>query len=144
MRMDTAIFIDTWGWLALGHRADDAHQTVKGIYQQLRQTRTPIYTSDYVLDELISLLFRREHFQEATRFVEGIFAASAQGQIQIQRVTSQQFAQAWRLRTRLQDKPLISFTDLTSVVIMQEQGIVSVLTQDDHFLQVGLGFVKVP
>ncbi len=35
-----------------------------------------IYTSDYVLDELITLLFRREVFEEATRFVQGILAAA--------------------------------------------------------------------
>jgi predicted nucleic acid-binding protein len=30
------IFIDTWGWLALGHRRDQAHQTVKQLFQELR------------------------------------------------------------------------------------------------------------
>ncbi|PSB26038.1 type II toxin-antitoxin system VapC family toxin [Stenomitos frigidus] len=144
MQTDSSIFIDTWGWLALGHRADNYHQTVKEIYQHLRQTQAQMHTSDYVLDELISLLFGRELFQEATGFVEGIFAATELGQLQIHRVTSQHFAQAWGLRKRFQDKPLISFTDLTSMVMMQEQGILSVLTQDDHFLQIGMGFVKVP
>ena len=111
MQTDSSIFIDTWGWLALGHRADNYHQAVKEVYQHLRQTQAQIHTSDYVLDELISLLFRRELFQEATGFTEGIFAATEQGQLQIHRVTSQHFALAWGLRKRFQDKPLISFTD---------------------------------
>lgn len=144
MQNTPEIFVDTWGWLALGHRADDHHQAVRSLYQQLRQNQTPIHTSDYVLDELISLLFRRERFSAATQFVEGIFASAAQGHLQIHPVTSQHFVQAWQLRQRFQDKTPISFTDLTSMVIMQEQGLLSVLTQDDHFLQVGMGFIQVP
>jgi predicted nucleic acid-binding protein len=42
------------------------------------------------------------------------------------------------------DKPLISFTDLSSMVVMKELGISLVLTRDDHFNQVGMGFIKVP
>ncbi|MBW4690269.1 MAG: hypothetical protein KME27_00720 [Lyngbya sp. HA4199-MV5] len=45
--------------------------------------------------------------QEATGFVEGIFAAKEYGQLQIHPVTSQHFALAWGLRKRFQDKPLI-------------------------------------
>jgi predicted nucleic acid-binding protein len=143
MQSNPPIFIDTWAWLALGHRRDNYHSAVQAVYQQLRQNRTAIHTSDYVLDELISLLFRREFFQEAVAFTEGILAAAEQNQLQIHPVTSQQFMKAWQLREQFQDKPLISFTDLTSMVIMQEQRIQYVFTQDDHFTQVGMGFLKV-
>jgi hypothetical protein len=47
-------------------------------------------------------------------------------------------------RKRFQDKPLISFTDLTSMATMPERGITRVLTENDHCLQVGMGFQKVP
>lgn len=48
------------------------------------------------------------------------------------------------LRGKFQDKPWISFTDLTSMVVMAECRIAGILTEDDHFLQVGMGFQKVP
>jgi predicted nucleic acid-binding protein len=51
---------------------------------------------------------------------------------------------AWALRKQLDDKPNVSFTDLTSMVIMQERHIVQVFTADAHFTQVGLGFSLVP
>ena len=41
---------------------------------------------------------------------------------------------------RFKDKPFISFTDLTTVVIMQESGIKQILTQDEHFVHVGMDF----
>src|SRR5574341_854651 len=114
------VFVDTWGWVALGHRQDRHHLEVKDIYQQVRQTGGRIYTSDYVFDEVITLLFRREVPAEATRFLEAIFAAAQIGQIVIERITSSRFASAWGLRQRLLDKPRISFTDLTTFILMQE------------------------
>jgi len=142
--MADAVLIDTWGWLALGHRRDARHQEVKAFYQALRKQGVRLYTTDYVLDELISLLFRREAFEESIRFTEGIFQASHKAQLTIERVTSERFTSAWALRKRFQDKPKISFTDLTSMVIMQERSITKILTDDDHFTHVGMGFQKVP
>jgi len=142
--MPKAVFIDTWGWLALGHRRDARHQEVKAFYQALQKEGSLCYTTDYVLDETITLLFRREVFEEAIRFMEGIFQSVEERRLIIERVTSERFSSAWRLRKKFQDKPKISFTDLTSMVIMEEQGIKSVLTEDEHFLQVGMGFQKAP
>jgi predicted nucleic acid-binding protein len=142
--MPKAVFIDTWGWLALGHRRDARHQEVKALYQALQKEGSLCYTTDYVLDETITLLFRREVFEEAIRFMEGIFQSVEERRLIIERVTSERFSSAWRLRKKFQDKPKISFTDLTSMVIMEEQGIKSVLTEDEHFLQVGMGFQKAP
>lgn len=83
---------------------------------------------------MITLLFRREAFEEAVRFMEGIFQASEGGQLTVERITSDRFASAWRLRKRFQDKPRISFTDLTSMAIMKEREITKVLTEDEHFI----------
>lgn len=142
--MASSVFIDTWGWLALGHRRESRHLEVVKLYNQLRQGNESIVTSDYVLDELISLIFRRESFAEARQFVEGIYAAADQGYLTIERITSKRFADAWILRLRFSDKPLISFTDLTSMAIMQELGLTNVVSEDQHFAQVGLGFQLLP
>jgi len=83
-------------------------------------------------------------FTAAGRFSEAIFEASHQGQLDIEQITPERFTRAWRLRLRYHDKPRISFTDLTSFVVMRELGLHRVLTGDTHFEQVGLGFVRVP
>ncbi|NBD35588.1 MAG: hypothetical protein GVY30_06275 [Chloroflexi bacterium] len=59
------VFVDTWGWMALGHRREPRHEKVQACYRKLRAQQIPIYTSDYVLDELITLLFRRENFTDS-------------------------------------------------------------------------------
>jgi predicted nucleic acid-binding protein len=93
---------------------------------------------------VITLLLKEPLCKIMFSFVEGILQASELGQLQLYRVTSADFLETWKLRKKFQDKPAISFTDLTSMVIMKKQGIQRVLTQDEHFLQVGLGLVKLP
>jgi len=34
--MPDSAFIDTWGWVALGHRKDTRHYEVKSLYKELR------------------------------------------------------------------------------------------------------------
>lgn len=59
-------------------------------------------------------------------------------------IDAQRFAQAQALRLKYLDKPQISFTDLTSMVVMNEFNIDRILTEDAHFIQVGLGFERLP
>jgi uncharacterized protein len=138
------IFVDTWGWLAFGHRRDTHHADVEQLLQDCRENRQPIHTSDYVLDELITLLFRREIHEEAVRFIEGLVADAAGAKLQIQRITGERFAAALELRKRYKDKPDISFTDLTTIGIMRELRLTAIVTKDRHFQHVGLGFDTLP
>jgi len=138
--MSEIVFVDTWGWLAIGHRKDPVHKKTMEYYQILCANNVDIVTSDYVLDETITIIFRREIYNEAIQFIEGIFLAVEEGRLTIEKITAERFASAWQLRKRFKDKPFISFTDLTTVVIMQESGIKQILTQDEHFVHVGMDF----
>src|SRR5215471_10219726 len=100
-------------------------------------------TTDYVLDETMTRLFTGTTFVQARKYMEGIFQASRAGLLDIEHVTADRFTAAWRLRLRYQNKPRISFTDFTSFTVMRELGIREVLTEDAHFEQVNLGFVRV-
>ena len=51
--MSRLVFVDTWGWLALGHRADAHHEAVKEVFRTRQAEPALLHTSDYVLDELI-------------------------------------------------------------------------------------------
>lgn len=101
-------------------------------------------TTDYVLDETVTRLFSRVPFVVARRFCEAIFEASQLGQLDIEHVTPERFQSAWRMRLKYRDKANISFTDITSFVVMRELGISRVITGDAHFDRVGLGFQKIP
>ena len=101
-------------------------------------------TTNYVLDETMTLFFRHRPFGEARQFMEGLWSAAEQGYLVVQRVTTERFREAWRLRLRYRDKRDISFTDLTSFAVMDELGIADVLTEDQHFEQVNLRLVRRP
>ena len=59
--------------------------------------------------------------------------------LELQWVDEPRFNSAWSLRGRYEDKPDISFTDLTTFVIMKELGISKIFTGDQHFERANLG-----
>jgi uncharacterized protein len=71
-------------------------------------------------------------------------AAFSTEQFKLVQVDEFRFTQTQILRSKYLDKPQISFTDLTSIFIMEELNIYRILTEDDHFNQVGLGFQLEP
>jgi uncharacterized protein len=73
-----------------------------------------------------------------------LLADATRGKLLVHRITSEKFAAALELRRRFRDKPEISFTDLTTMAIMRELEITRVVTEDNHFLRVNLGFVTLP
>jgi len=97
-----------------------------------------------VLDETFTLLFRRLPFQQAKESMEMLDKAIQEGFLYMEQITLDRFEQAKRLRLKFQDKPRISFTDFTSMVVMKDLEIRKILTEDDHFVQVGMGFEIAP
>jgi len=138
------LFIDTWGWLTLRDRDESRHEDVKEFYRQFRDQNGIIYTSDYVLDETITLMFRRLPFKTAKGSLSKIDKAIKEGYLQVEWVTSERFEKAKGLRLKYQDKPKISFTDLTSMVVMKELGVKEIITGDEHFKHIGMDFHLVP
>jgi len=135
------LFVDTWGWLALADRKDAKHGLAADCYRERSKLSRHIVTSNFVLDELLTLLFLRLSFTDAAKFANAILASPA---VTTEMVTRERFRTAMEFRIKFADKPKISFTDLTSMVIMKELGISEVLTADSHFLQVGMGFRILP
>jgi predicted nucleic acid-binding protein len=114
------------------------------FYQQLRDENEMIYTSDYVLDETITLVFKRLPFKTAKESLAKLDKAIEQGYLQVEWVTPERFEKAKILRLKYQDKPKISFTDLSSMVVMEELGLKDIITGDEHFEHVGMGFQRKP
>jgi len=86
-----------------------------------------------VLDETFTRLFSATPFIKARKFVKALFDSQNLGSLVIEAINPERFAAAWRLRLRYRDKPRISFTDLTSFVVMREAAFVMFL-QATHTL----------
>lgn len=50
-----------------------------------------------------------------------LFQAAEKNKLIVEKINAQRFAFAWELRRKFIDKPLISFTDLTTIAIMKER-----------------------
>lgn len=135
------LFVDTWGWLVLADRKDPCHEETVRCYEECIKASSRVLTSNFVLDETFTLLFRRRPFDEALRFATAILKSPSIG---VEVVTEGRFRAAFDLRRKFSDKPKISFTDLSSMAIMNELKLTDVLTADGHFGQVGLGFRMLP
>ena len=138
------MFVDTWGWLSLADADDPAHNAVKNLRETDIEAGRRWVTSDYVLDETITRLFARRPFHEAERFCSALFRAQQRGLLFIEPIHAARFREAYQLRVRYNDKPRVSFTDLTSFVVMEELTIRHVLTGDSHFRQSEFGFITMP
>ncbi len=138
------IFVDTWAWLALASRRDPYHNDAVEQHGQFHREKRRYLTTDFVLNEVITALFSRTPFEEARRFVDGLIGIFDSGRYELHFVSPRQFREAYHLRLKFQDKPDISFVDLTSMVVMQDRGIEEVFTGDAHFRQVGMGFRLFP
>jgi predicted nucleic acid-binding protein len=138
------LFIDTWGGLTLRDRHETKHLEVADYYHDFRTQGGDVYTTDYVLDETFTLLFKRLPFAQAQEALEMLDQAVVANYLNLEWITPERFSQTKDLRLRIQDKPQISFTDLSSMVVMEELGISLILTGDAHFTHVGFSFQLVP
>jgi len=138
------LVIDTWGWVSLADDRERRHREVREIVSKLAPAGESAVTTDFILDETFTLIFRRLPYARARRFVTTLEGAERDGSLAVESVGPARFGEAKRLRLRLRDKPTISFTDLTTMVVMQEIGLTCILTADEHFRHVGMGFQLLP
>jgi predicted nucleic acid-binding protein len=142
--MADKLFVDTWGWLNLYDRRESQHQAVLAFFEGFNDGGGITYTTDYVLDETFTLLFKRLPFSQAQQALKILDNAIGAGYLILEYMTPLRFAQTKLLRLKLKDKSHISFTDLTSMIVMEELAISKILTGDAHFTHVGMGFEIIP
>jgi predicted nucleic acid-binding protein len=131
-------FIDTSGWCAIYDKSDDNHKAAFPFWTKIAANIGTLYTSDYIIDETLTLLNVRISHTTAVEFGRIILASKV---IEIIPVTVSRWEEAWKLFIKYSDKDF-SFTDCTSFIIMHELNLKEALTFDRHFQQ--MGFINVP
>jgi predicted nucleic acid-binding protein len=122
------IFVDTSAWFAAYVPTDPQHRAVSML---LRSADQPLVTTDYVLDETVTLLIARRERQRAINFGSDLLVKNT---AQLELVAHADLVQAFQLMTQYRDKAW-SFTDCTSLVVMQRLGIGEAISLDRHFRQ---------
>jgi hypothetical protein len=128
-----AVFVDTGGWMACADRADPANVACSAARDAALEAGRMLITTDFVVDETLTLI----------RFRLGLAAANAWWQqidpsarLRWERVENDRFERARNLFFQYRDKDL-SFTDCTSIAVMRELKLKTVITTDRRFQQVG-------
>lgn len=96
-----------------------------------KQNEDVLVTTDYVVDELLTLLRSRGR---ARRAIEAGFDLWDERYARIEFLTQTDIAAAWDVFRQFDDKKW-SFTDCTSYVVMKRLGINTAFTFDIHFRQ---------
>ena len=126
-------FIDTSGFYSILVRRDRMHGHAAQFMARAARDRTRFVTTDYVLDESVTLLRARGYGRLVAPLFESIDASTA---IRIEWTTPQRFRETRAFCLRHSDKSW-SFTDCLSFVVMQLHGMPAALTSDVHFEQAG-------
>ena len=124
------IFVDTGAWFALVVPTDPDHAAAAAWFAKNRE---PLITSDYVVDETLTLLRARGERRRAVAMGRLFF----NGRIaRIHFLSETELRAAWQAFERFADKDW-SFTDCTSKVLCERLAITEAVAFDGHFRQFG-------
>jgi len=136
--ISTSIFIDTSWFKAYLDPGDDFHSKAVSQSKILSQEKTILYTTNFVIDETLTLLRVRSGLVVALKFRD--FLAQISSHTKIIRVFSQDEFNAWEWFPKNWSK--LSFTDCTSFAVMQRLELKDVATLDDHFSRAGFNMLS--
>ena len=127
------LFVDTAGWMACADQADPAHKCACKARDAALEQGEVLVTSDYVVDETLTLLRKRLGLAAAEAWWKQVEGSS---RLRWEWIDIARAEKARSLFFRYRDKDY-SLTDCTSFVVMQELRLKQSLTTDDHFRQMG-------
>ena len=110
------IFVDTSAWYAQYTPRDAYHRSAAEFHLQNSE---PLLTTDYVIDESLTLLKARGNYERARHFGERVFNGTLATLVWIE---PDNVEAAWKVFHSFRDKQW-SFTDCTSYVVLQRLGI---------------------
>ncbi|MCY7331594.1 MAG: PIN domain-containing protein [Pseudanabaena sp. CAN_BIN31] len=124
------IFVDTSAWFGCVVPSDDNYLSASRWFSENNE---PLLTTDYVVDETLTLLRARGETVRAENLGEAFFSDSL---CTIYFLTELDIRETWQVFQRFSDKEW-SFTDCSSKVVMSKLRIDRAFAFDRHFNQFG-------
>lgn len=132
-----SIFIDTAFFKALIDANDDFHQDAVDILDRINKQSSPLITSNYILDETITLI-RVKCGRERVKELQEVLLKLKN--LKLKRVTSEDEKNAWKWFWN--DWSKLSFTDCVTFALMKRLDLERVATFDQHFSLAGFQVEK--
>lgn len=127
------LFVDSAGWIAAADAADPMNEAVRVIRDDWLRNGGEFVTTDYVIDETLTILRRRMNLNAAEAWWTQIEQSE---RVCIEWMDASRTERARAIFFKYKDKSF-SYTDCTSFAVMKELRLRKVLTLDSHFRQAG-------
>lgn len=124
------IFVDTSGWFASIVSTDQDHEIAR---EWFLQNKASLFTTDYVVDETLTLFKARGENTRAIQIAEEFFTEQLS---ETYYLTEEDIFQTWEIFQQFSDKDW-SFTDCSSRYICEKFNITHAFSFDKHFKQFG-------
>lgn len=135
------LLVDTSAWAAIGDTNDDHHHAAL-LYQAQIARRYRLIVTNYILDELYTLLLMNIGYTQTVQFKHKLDQLIQGGLIEIIWVSETIVNQSWQVFEQFNVDKFWSFTDCVSYVVMKNHGITEVFSFDHHFSQ--MSFIRHP
>ncbi|MBS3795846.1 MAG: type II toxin-antitoxin system VapC family toxin [Candidatus Thorarchaeota archaeon] len=133
-----SIFVDTSGFFDFYNSSSAKHEDAVETMKEIQKGRWgQIVTTNYVLDELLTLICYKIDHQSAVSFGKDL----RKSDVVIVFIDKQLEKHAWNYFKALENSE-ISFTDYTSFVVINRLNVDSVFTFDRHFTMQGFNVVS--
>ena len=132
------VFVDTGGWAGLFGASDQNHKKALAIFDGLKRVKALLYTSDYIIDETLTLAMVRGSHAQSVLVGEALFESAL---VKIVHVAPDHLKGSWELFQKYKDKHF-SFTDVTTLEIMKVLGIDKIFSFDREFKKVGVDLLE--
>lgn len=130
------LFVDTSGWASLFVSTQSYYSQAEQYFRLALQQKKRIYTTNYVIAELVALLNSPLRVSRSQIF-EIVDAIKTVTYVEVIHIDDKTDGLAWTLCKSRLDKAW-SLVDCTSFVVMQQLEIQEALTTDQHFEQQAL------
>jgi uncharacterized protein len=130
-----SLFVDTSGWASLFIHTQTYYPQAEQYFRLAVQQKQKIYTTNYVIAELVALLSSPLRVSRS-RVFEIVDAIKTVDYVEVIHIDDATDALAWKLCKSRLDKAW-SLVDCSSFMVMQKLGVQEALTTDQHFEQAG-------
>jgi len=124
------IFVDSSAWYARYVSSEPDHARVQAWFHKNSE---PLLTTDFCIDETLTLLIARRRSQLALEVGRVFFHQDVTA---VRFIDENQIYRAW-IMFQQRASAGWSFTDCTSKIVIDDLGITTAVALDDHFRQFG-------
>ena len=128
-------FADTSAFYASKDPSDRRYAEAVAFMEQVRRSpNVQLLTSNFIVDETLTLLRKNLGHQAAVQFGQQIRESKI---VEVVHITESLEERAWQIFVKYSDKDY-SFTDCTSFAVIEERSLSDAFAFDKHFIQHGL------